>query len=278
MLPQPAEARLVLSLALAAWCGGAAPVIAQGRSEGRAGPVWTLEGLRSAQCVRFLLDPTAARRALQDGAGVLAAGGDDRLHPALRGVIDGQPEFATWIPSSLCVFYGDVVNVGGRRFGRKDSRKRQMIGLWTVAASEQGSRARRDAVLSFFAAGGGLVHAAASAKVKLSEAESSVSQVPGTANDLYEVRVGKTRLSWNGRAVGDSTRVEQPIQESWLAKGTGGLVWQVDATLKPEWSRPLVGALRVEGKDDLAEALKASPIRFVGPLYHGGGVELHFSR
>jgi hypothetical protein len=114
--------------------------------------------------------------------------------------------------------------------------------------------------------------------VKLNEVQSSVSRVPGSGNDLYQVKIGKTRLVWNGRPVGDSTRVEQPITESWLAKGTSGTLWKVSTTLRPEWSRPLVGLLSVEGKDDLAKALKASPIRFVGPLYQGGGAELRFSR
>ena len=240
--------------------------------------MWTIEGLRTGQCVRFLLDPSVARRVLHDATRLLPASRDETLHPALRGVIDGQPEFATWTASSLCLFYSDALTIGGRRFGGKNPRKRQMLGLWTVAASEQGSGARQDVVLDFFGVAGGLVQAAGYAKVKLSEAQSSVSKVPGTDNDLYEVKIGKTRLSWNGRAVGDSTRVEQPIHESWLAKGTSGTVWRVDATLKPEWSRPLVGVLSVEGKDDLAKALKASPIRFVGPLYQGGGGELRFSR
>lgn len=268
----------MLGLAVATWCGATAPVAAQAGPEDRGGPLWTLEGLRTGQCVRFLLDPTVARRALPDGARLLPASRDESLHPALRSVIDGQPEFATWTPSSLCLFYGDGLRLGGRRFGGKDPRKRQMIGLWTVAASEQGSGARRDVVLSFFGVGGGLVQAAGNAKVRLSQARSSVSRVPGTDNDLYEVKIGKTRLTWNGRAAGDSTRVEQPLQELWLAQGTIGIMWRIQATLKPEWSRPLVGLLSVEGKDDLAKALKASPIRFVGPLYHGGGIELRFSR
>jgi len=267
----------MLGLALATCCA-ATPVVAQAPSEGREGPVWRIEGLRTGQCVRFLLDSTVARRALHDDARLLPASRDETLHPALRNVIDGQPEFAAWSPSSLCLFYGDVLTLGGRRFGGKDPRKRQMIGLWTVAASEQGSGARRDVVLDFFGVGGGLVQAAGNGKVRLSAAKSSVSKVPDTDNDLYTVKIGKTKLVWNGRAAGDSTRVEQPIRESWLAQGTMGIVWRVEATLKPEWSRLLVGVLSVEGKDDLAKALKASPIRFVGPLYQGGGGELRFSR
>lgn len=268
----------MLGLAVAAWCAAVAPLAGQERSEGRGGPVWILEGLRTGQCVRFLVDPTSARQTLREPARLVPASQDESLHPALRSVIEGQPEFATWIPSYLCLYYGDAFTLGGRRYGGKDPRKRQMIGLWAVTASEQGSGGRRDVLLDFFGVGGGLVQAAAGAKVKLSEAQSAVTKVPDTDNELYDVKIGKTRLTWNGRAVGDSTRVEQPIQEDWLGKGTSGMVWRVQAILKPEWSRPLVGVLSVEGKDDLAKALKASPIRFVGPRYSGGGGELRFSR
>ena len=72
--------------------------------------------------------------------------------------------------------------------------------------------------------------------------------------------------------------VDQPIQESWSVSGLRGQMWNARLIRTPSWSRPLVGSLTVEGKGDLAKALKASPIRFVGPLYIGGGGELHFSR
>ena len=278
MFPRLSESQLKLGLAAAVWCVTSAPLVAQEPSDGRAGPVWTLEGLSPGQCVRFLVEPDRARRGIQEKVRLLPAGQDESLHPALRSAIEGQPEFATWIPSSLCLYYSDALTVGGRRFGGKGTRKRPMIGMWAVAATEQGSGSRRDILLDFVAVGGGVSQAAANAKVKLGEAQSSVSKVPGTDNDLYEVKIGNTRLTWNGRAVGDSTRVGRPILESWLGKGTSGTVWRIQATFKPEWSRAMVGMLSVEGKDDLAKALKASPIRFVGPVYRGGGGELRFSR
>lgn len=268
----------MLGLALATGSGAAAPLAAQARSDDRGGQVWTLEGLSTGQCVRFLLDPGTGRRGSYDTVRLLPAAKDENLHPALRGVIEGQPDFGAWIPSSLCLYYGNALNLGARRFGGNDPRKRQMIGVWTAAASEHGSGARRDILLDFVAVGSGLTQAAATAKIKLRKAQSSVSKVPNSENELYQVRIGSTRLTWNGRAVGDSTRVEQPIQEAWLGKGTSGTVWRIQSTFKPEWSRPLVGMLSVEGKDDLAKALKASPIRFVGPVYRGGGGELRFSR
>jgi hypothetical protein len=152
-----------------------------------------------------------------------------------------------------------------------------MLGVWLVAATEQGG-SRRDLVLELFGAGGELAHSAQQAKVKVREARSSRSRPAQSENDLYDVRVGKTRLIWNGRAAGDSTRVERPLRELWLARGASGTMWRIQTTLQPTWTRPLVGVLTVEGKDDLAKALKASPTRFVGPLYFGGGAELRFAR
>lgn len=268
--------RVAMGLAAATLCG-VWPIAAQNPAIGREGPVWTLEGLRAGQCVRFLMDPRLAGKQVRDGLRPFRADQVQSLHPALRSAIEGQPEFTPWIPSSLCLFYVDAVHLGGRRYGSKDPRKRQMIGAWTLAATEQRTGARRDLVLELFGTRGDLVQAAGSAKVRFREAQSAVSKAAGTDNDLYEIRIGKTRLVWNGRAAGDSTRVEQAIQESWLAKGASGAFWGVRTTLKPVWSRPLVGVLSVEGKDDLANALKASPTRFVGPVYYGGGGELRFS-
>jgi hypothetical protein len=152
-----------------------------------------------------------------------------------------------------------------------------MLGVWSIGATEQGGR-RRDIVVDLFGTDGEFVHAADMARIKASEARSRASTVAGTQNELYDVRLDKTRLVWNGRPVGDSTRIEHPIQELWLTRGASGTLWRVQTTLTPSWSRALVGVLTVEGKDDLAKALKGSPTRFVGPLYFGGGGDLHFSR
>lgn len=251
---------------------------AQDAAGGREGPLWTLEGLSAGQCVHFLMEPGVARKQVRNEVRLLRADQVKSLHPAIGSVIEGQPEFASWTPSSLCLFYLDAVHLGRRRYGDKDPRKRQMIGVWTLAGAEQGGGARRDFVLDLSATRGDLVRAAGLAKVKFRNAQSKMSREAATGNDVYEIRIGKTRLVWNGRAAGDSTRVEQPLQESWLAKGSSGTVWRISATFAPAWSRSLVGVLSVEGKDDLAKALKASPTRFVGPLYFGGGGELRFSR
>lgn len=276
VLRSQGASHMALGLAAATLCA-ASPLAAQERSGGREGPVWTLEGLRAGQCVRFLMNPGVANKELYPGARLVRADQDQGLHPALRSVVEAQPEFASWTPASLCLFYADAIHLGGRRFGSKDPRRRQMIGLWTVAATEQG-RTRRDIVLDLFGTRGDLVRAAEMGKVKIREARSMVSKTAGGDSDLYEVRVGKTRLAWTGHAAGDSMRVQHPIEELWLTRGASGTFWRVRTTLRPAWTRSLVGVLSVDGKDDLAKALKGSPTRFVGPLYHGGGGELRFSR
>lgn len=262
---------------LAATLWGVSSAAAQQRAESRAGPVWAIEGLRAGQCVRFLMEPRQAAKGLRPGARPLRADQDQNLHPASKSVVDGQPEFGSWAPASLCLYYAEAIRLGGRRFASKDPRKSQMLGLWTVAAVEQNGT-RRDVVLDLFGTGAELVRSAEVAKIKAREARSGVSKAAGSDNDLYEIRLGKTRLVWNGRAAGDSTRLPDALERSLLTRGASGTTWRLDLILRPTWTRPLVGVLSVEGKDDLAKALKGSPTRFVGPLYYGGGGELRFFR
>lgn len=268
--------RVTLGLAVAAFV--APSLQGQTPSEPREGPSWALRGLRNGHCVRFLIAPAAAAQQLRGGFRPIPADKDRALHPALRSVIESQPEFGSWTPSALCFFYLDTVSMGGRTIAAKKGGRPQVIGVWTLAASEQGSGSRRDLVLDLSAGSAQLVRAAQAGKVGVREASSRTSLMPDSSNELHEVKVGKTRLAWTGRAVGDSARVEQPIEESWLVKGASGTSWKVRVKLAPSWTRPLVGVLSVEGKDDLAKNLKASPIRFVGPRYLGGSADLIFFR
>lgn len=226
--------------------------------------------------MRFLITPAQAARHVPAGFKPIRADQDQSLHPALQSVIQGQPEFASWTPSSLCFFYLDTVSLGGRTITAKGSRP-QMIGAWTLAASgEAGSR--RDVALELVAGSAQTVRAAETLRLRVREADSKISRVPEGTDELHEVKMGKTRLVWTGRAVGDSIRVEQPVEELWIVKGASGTFWNVRLNLDPSWTRPLVGVLSVEGKDGLAKTLKASPIRFVGPRYIGGHAHLIFSR
>jgi hypothetical protein len=261
-----------------ATCCGASSFVAQTAPAPKETQIWALQGLRIGYCIRFLIEPRAAAKELKDGFVPIRADQDQTLHPALRNVIAAQPEFASWPASKLCLYYVDAVRLRDRRIAEKDTRKYQMIGVWSVATAEQGSGRRRDVVLDMVASRERLIRAAEAARVRLHSAQSTVADAADTTSDLHSVKIGKTLLVWSGHPAGDSVRVEQPLQESWSVTGVRPTTWDASLALTPTWSRALVGSLRVEGKGDLARALKASPIRFVGPAYSGGGGELRFSR
>jgi len=269
---------VTLGVAIATtWCG-VSLLGAQTTGERKDSQVWGLQGLRAGYCVRFLLEPRLASRQLRDGFRLLRADQDSTIHPAIRRMIQTQPEFASWAPSSVCFYFTDAVQVGRRRVVEKDARRYQMIAAWILGTQEPKTGGRRDIVVDMYASRSTLRRAAEAARVRLEDAHSVVADRADTTFDIYNVKLERTVLAWHGRPTGDSTRVERPIQESWSVPGLRAGAWTARLAMSPMWSRPLVGSLTVQGKGDLAKALKASPIRFVGPLYRGGGGELRLSR
>ena len=240
--------------------------------------LWTLEGLRAGYCVRYLTSPKRADERLKSGLTLLRAGQDSSLHPALQQVIHTQPEYATWVPSSLCFYYTDAVRLGDRRVVEHNARNAQMLGVWTIGALEQGSGNRRDLVVDMYASRDRLRTAAATNLIQLENAETSFRAGNDSTGDEYRQKIGKTELIWIGRSVGEKARVNHAVTESWLVHGARRVTWTTGFTLSPTWSRALVGSLRVEGKGDLADDLRSSPIRFVGPFYQGGEGQLRFAR
>jgi hypothetical protein len=94
--------------------------------------------------------------------------------------------------------------------------------------------------------------------------------VPST-DDRFQMRIGKTVVTWDGRLAGDTVPVPGPMAISWTATtGSRGGFLNGQMTLAPSYSRAMAGALKVDGKDALARALRASPTRFAGPAYLGG--------
>lgn len=267
---------MTLGVAAATCCvvsllsGQTAPDVKEART-------WRLQGLRNGYCVQFLVEPEAAAKELKSGFTLLTAGRDSSLHPALQHVIHSQPEFASWTSSKVCLYYLDAVQVGKRRIAERDPRKYQLIGVWTLATLEQGGN-RRDLVLDLYASRESLLNAAEVAQIRLHEIHSSFYDHPDSTADVYSLKIGKTQLTWSGRPAGDSVRVERPIAEHWSVSGLRHGMQSAELIVTPAWSRGVVGSLQVEGKGDLGKILRASPIRFVGPLYRGGGGELRFSR
>jgi hypothetical protein len=275
----------VIALTLAAASGVVAPSLGaqQDGKNGEEEPdrVWRIEGLQTGFCVQLLLDPAKLDVEIPGGARPLRADAIEDLSPVLRTVITNQPEVAAWTPSNICLYFMGTVDVGGRRVSERNPRKAPMVGVWSLAASGPAGGAHRDVALRLFTNNGSLERAAREGGLDLRKVRSEVRDIPSTYDPdappigiRREVRLENTRLIWEGRRVDDSTRASGPLALQWHADSRRGGPVDTRLVLTPEWTIAMAGSLRVEGDDDFAEAVKASPIRFVGPAVQGGGGEL----
>jgi hypothetical protein len=107
----------------------------------------------------------------------------------------------------------------------------------------------------------------------------TLAPVPESTRHRYELKIGKTTLTWDGDLAGrDSTPTTEAPEAGLMFTGLRSIRWNATAASRPDWTRHLPGLFRVEGKDDLADALQASPIRMFGPMYWGGDARLDFFR
>jgi hypothetical protein len=272
----PAHFMGLAALALA-W---AAPLVAQS-----AEPDWRLEGLRTGFCVQLLLDPASdVLDDLPSGFRPLPASQVKDLPLSLRGIVEGQPEFASWSPSRLCFHAVDTIRAGALVVGDRSGRQPQLFAYWMVAAAAPGGGAR-EVALELFTSSERLMRSAREAGQAVREARMSVGKVPEVdehgvphPDDRYQVRVGKTVITWDGRFAGDSVKVAEPVAVAWAARRSRGGLASGRVTLAPSYSRAMAGALKIDGKDALAKALRASPTRFAGPAYLGGAGSVTFKQ
>lgn len=247
--------------------------------------MWRIGGLRNGFCVLLLVEPQFASSSVPAGLRLIPAGEADDLHPALKWELQGQPDLGRWSASHLCFYAVDTIQTDDYVLGDKSGRKPQFFALWTVSAVETGSGAKRDAALLVLATSGRLIRSGRLAGQVMREVKATLGKVPevdenGVASndDRFQVKVGKTLLTWDGRQASDSAEASGSIEVAWAASAAGPGKGRGSLSLTPRWASPMVGSLKVEGKDDLAKALKASPVRFVGPLYRGGGGEVRLQR
>lgn len=249
-----------------------------------AGKVWRLDELHQGFCVQFLVEPAAMARQIPEGVRILPAEDTEDLHPALRNEIAGQPEFAAWSPSRLCLYYFGRVDAAGMRVRNDNPRKAPLLGIWTVAATAPASGERQDVALEMFTNSSRLESSGRLAGLNFREVRTTIGVVPEdeegrpSDEDRYTLRVGKTLITWDGRPAADSAPMEAPAAASWRAEGRRGGWVNGSFTLTARMTGGMIGSLKVEGKDALATMLKKSPMRFVGPWYHGGSAVLSLSR
>jgi hypothetical protein len=267
--------------AAAAVAVAAAPLAAQSATSDAG--VWNVGGLRKAFCVRLLLDPASpALRALPQSYHLIPASQVHDLHVSLRSVVHDQPEFASWSPSRVCVFAVDSVSTKDFAYADTKGKHPQLFGLWTVAAAGPAG-APDEVALSLFSNSGRLIRSARLAGQTVEDARLTMGKVPAvdeegipSKDDRFQLKIGKTTLTWDGRPAKDSVAVREAVDAAWAANEGNGKTKIGRMQLKPPFSRAMVGSLTVDGKGDLAKALRASPTRFAGPVYVGGSGTVTF--
>jgi len=260
----------------------AAPLSAQ--DDGTREDVWRLRGLRNGFCVLFLLDPATASKSLPPGFRLVAAGDARDLHPALKTEVEAQPELKTWSPSHLCLYDVDTIQTHDYSLRDKGEKETELLGLWTVNAMDP-SGTKRDVALLLLTTNGRLIRSARLAGQTMREVDAKFGKAHEvdldgrpSQDDRFQVKVGKTLVTWDGRQSEDSASASGSVAIAWIASAAAGGKAAGRLTLEPRWAQPMIGALKVAGKDELAKALQGSPVRFVGPLYRGGGGEIHLLR
>src|SRR5690349_19694394 len=271
---------VILSLAAAL---AAAPLQAQ--DSGSDATTWELGGLRSAFCLQLLLDPASELlHDLPTGWHAVPASAAAGLHVSLRSVVEDQTEFASWSSSRLCFATVDTIRTKDFSLADRSGRHPQLFGFWTVLAAGP-SGTPQDVALDLFANSDRLIRSARLAGQELREARLTVGKVPAedengvpSSDDRFQVKLGGTVITWDGRLAGDSSAVAEPVEQSWSVAGMRGGVVTGSLTLAPARSQPMAGSLKVDGKNELAKALRASPTRFAGPSFGGGTGKVSFAR
>ncbi|MES2304011.1 MAG: hypothetical protein V4558_00795 [Gemmatimonadota bacterium] len=232
---------------------------------------------RGGYCISYLIDPAVAAELAPAGAALSPAGKATSLSPFLARVIQDEPQFAAWIPAAICIARYGAAAVDGRDVAKaKTGKAITLITSWVAVSEPLGVSGATALLLGVSTDEGRLLRPLQAFGLDIDEKSPVIT--PGEADDIQlDLKLEKTKIAWVGHPTGDP-RVGSTQSMSFGYAGARKSVWLVTTTMAPAETRLMVGALRVEGKDILAKALKSSPIRAVGPQDAGGTAEFVFHR
>lgn len=267
--------RIVLTLALA---GSVAPSVAV-HAQNTPATTWVLDEARGGFCIWYLVEPEPAASMVGKAGTPRPATAVADLPPLLQRIIQDEPRFAGWTPAVLCIGRYASVQSDGEVLdrGRDD---RPVVVTWQGVAVTEPHGIRGPGWL-LEAVGGDaprLERVAGQSGLLFRDRSLRNNRVKGSeGEDDWEIRVDGVKLFWTGHQTGD-VRVGSTRMMSFGYAGGRTTTWMVELEQAPGSERSLVGTLRVEGKSDLAKALKASPVRAVSAAELGGRTTLTFRR
>ncbi|MEO5798441.1 MAG: hypothetical protein ABIZ70_06560 [Gemmatimonadales bacterium] len=237
----------------------------------------TFTDARGGYCISYLIDPAVAAELAPAGAALTPAGKGTSVSPFLARVIQDEPQFAAWIPASICIARYGAAAVDGREVARaKPGKAISVITSWVSVAEPLGVSGATALLLSISSDEGRLLRSLQ--EFGLGAEEKTPMITPGEGDDIQlDLKLEKTKITWVGHPTGDP-RVGSTQSMSFGYAGARKSVWSITTTTTPAETHLMVGSFRLEGKDVLAKALRSSPIRAVGPQETGGTAEFVFHR
>lgn len=270
--------RVTALLALLGVVAGSAS--AQGQPGGAVSFSWVIKDLRLAACMDFLIEPSFAEKQVPEDYRLIPASRFSALSPSLARELGGDSVHTAWIPARVCVLEGASVTAGDQFVASSKPGEPVMLAYWGIAATRATGEPRFDQlyVAEFWTSDWHVQKPSQDALIHVSTLKRSLVKLPESTNDRYELKIGKTVLTWDGELRRDSTATTDSLAAALLYDGQRGVRFTAAVSGQPVWTRNPAGVFRVSGKDDLAKALQASPVRHFGPLLWGGDARVDFSR
>jgi hypothetical protein len=197
--------------------------------------------------------------------------------PALRSAAQDS-QYTGWVPARVCQVYFEDLEYAGRHFTHGPKHKPIAIGFWEVAATPAGRSGATGSARSFGVNSGDLRQRMQETFAPIEELDLVTDTVKESRDQRYQTNVGKTLLTFDGHAKPDSTMTPGEQHFQLAADGDRRIHWTIELSFVPDSVTALLGGLSFRGKGDLGQALRASPIRLVGPLFSGGRGVITFTR
>jgi hypothetical protein len=238
--------------------------------------VWTLEGGHGGYCIWYLADPAIARKMVPSSAVLTPAGTGAGLPPLLTNTIKEEPRFAQWIPGSICVGFYQRVSSGSHTVAESKPNRPLIIATSGLAAQNAHNvPGATTYLLDFMTNSPDLSSAADRIGEDMSGLEYTNRIHVEGGDPAVTISASGIVISWSGHPGADSS-VGKTRSVSFGYGGPKSANVMVQLESAPATSRFLSGNLQIEGRNNLAKALLASPARAIGPEENGGVTTLTF--
>lgn len=239
---------------------------------------WTLEDNQGSYCIWYLADPDLARQMVPAGTVLSPAGNGTGLPTLLARTIHDEPRFNLWIPGAICIGAYRRVTADGHTVAEGKEDHPVIIATSSLAAGDPlGVAGATSLLLAFMTDKRPVARASESAGFDMNGISVVTRQQVGADDPKVTISVEGVEIVWTGHAIGDSG-VGKTRSVSFGYATNRSSSWLIGFESRPSSTRLMAGILEVEGRNTLARALKASPVRGMGPEESGGTVTLTFHK